>query len=196
MSRRGRPLRPDERDVWRQVARTVKPLPGKRPEPRPAPAPEPKPASRGDAPAPASGPVKAGAAYRSAPLAPQREPADRSKEKKVRRGRVEVEARLDLHGMTEAKARRALLRFLERCQDEGMRAVLVITGKGAAPRAVDQRRFEPWDPDARALPGVLRRNFARWMAEPDFAELASGYAPAHRRHGGAGAFYVMIRRIA
>lgn len=191
MSRRGRSLRPDERAVWTQVARTVKPLPGKRPEP----APEPKPASRDDAPAPSSGPVKAGAAYRAAAPAPKREAADRSREKKVRRGRVEVEARLDLHGMTEAKARRALLRFLERAQDEQMRAVLVITGKGAAPRAVDQRRFEPWDPEARALPGVLRRNFARWMAEPDFAELASGYAPAHRRHGGAGAFYVMIRRI-
>ncbi|WP_158272035.1 Smr/MutS family protein [Marinicauda salina] len=190
MSRRpSRPLRPEERELWRRVASTVKPLDQSRRERLASPSdaapaePRHESAPRGDASAAA---MRAA----SAPKAP----ADRGGEKRVRRGRVEVEARLDLHGLTEARARRDLLGFLARARSNGMRTVLVITGKGAGARALDRRRHEPWDPEASPLPGVLRRAFTRWMAEPDFAELASGYATAHRRHGGSGAFYVMLRR--
>jgi len=112
----------------------------------------------------------------------------------VRRGQVEVEARLDLHGMTTVHARHALLGFLQRCRTAGMRTVLVITGKGAGARALDERRHRPWDPEERALPGILRRSFTSWMRDPDMAQLVSGYAEAARRHGGSGAFYVMLRQ--
>lgn len=120
-------------------------------------------------------------------------PADRGAEKKVRRGRLEVEAKLDLHGLTAAKARRELLNFVVRCSNRGLRQVLVVTGKGAGARALDARRFSPWSPDERAAPGVLRRALPVWLNEPDFAPLVSGFATAHARHGGTGAYYLMLR---
>ncbi|MGJ3231674.1 MAG: Smr/MutS family protein [Oceanicaulis sp.] len=192
MSRRppSRPLSPEERDLWRRVAKGVNPLDAarlKRLEDLTPP--------RADADPKPAAPLKTGAEGRFARREPERAktPADRSADKKIRRGHVEVEARIDLHGLTSRKARRDLLRFLERAQDNGARQVLVITGKGAGARALDRRKFEPWDPEAPPLPGVLRRSFTQWMAEPDFADLVSGYAEAHRRHGGSGAFYVMVR---
>ncbi|MCH8491193.1 MAG: Smr/MutS family protein [Oceanicaulis sp.] len=190
MARRpSRSLRPDERELWRRFASGVRPLDAKRlksldaaapPEPvqetRPLPMPEPAP--------------------RAVPRPPEtmvRRPADRSADRRLRRGRVEVEARLDLHGLTASAARGALLRVLMRARARGFGAVLVITGKGAGARAQDDSRFEPWSMDARPLPGVLRRAFTGWMAEPDFAPLCAGYSPAHARHGGSGAFYVILR---
>lgn len=192
MSRRPptRPLSPEERELWRTVAKRVNPLDASRLKRLEDPAPPPRDA----APKPAPAPLKSGAAHATAQRGPgPKIPADRSTEKKVRRGRVEVEARIDLHGLTTKNARRDLLRFLQRAQGNGVRQVLVITGKGAGARALDRRKFEPWDPDAPPLPGVLRRSFSQWMGDPDFAQLVSGYAEAHRRHGGGGAFYVMVR---
>jgi DNA-nicking Smr family endonuclease len=93
-------------------------------------------------------------------------------EMRLRRGRVEPEARLDLHGLREAEAYRALERFLLRAHGEDKRLVLVITGKG----------------------GVLRNNLPRWLAEDAFREVVTGVSPAHLRHGGAGAFYVALKR--
>lgn len=196
-----RPLRPEERDVWRQVARTAKPLTPDRAKALDA---DPAPSfplaktpfsSKPHIVQPSRAERKTGAAAGalSAGRASPGLPADRGAEKKVRRGRVEVEAKFDLHGLTAARARGALMSFLARCRSKRMRTVLVITGKGAGARALDESRFEPWSPDGRALPGVLRRAFTGWMAEPDFAALVSGYAPAHARHGGSGAFYVMLR---
>jgi DNA-nicking Smr family endonuclease len=193
MSRRSpsRPLSPEERDLWRRVAKAVNPLDAARTKrlddiAPPAADPSPKPAEYS---------LKTGPTNQVARREPDRvkTPADRSTEKKVRRGQVEVEARIDLHGLTSARARRDLLGFLQRAKGNGLRQVLVITGKGAGARAQDQRKFEPWAPDAAPLPGVLRRSFVQWMTDPAFAPLVSGYAEAHRRHGGSGAFYVMVR---
>lgn len=91
---------------------------------------------------------------------------------RLRRGRVEPDARLDLHGFRETEAYRALERFLMRARGEDKRLVLVITGKG----------------------GVLRNNLPRWLAEDAFREIAAGISPAHPRHGGTGAFYVALKR--
>lgn len=192
-----RGLKPEERELWTRFARGIKPLDAERLkrlerediEP-------PKPSAP---PIPQVEPLKSGALQRDlmremAQRPARRTPVDRTPEKKVRRGQVEVEARLDLHGMTTASARHALLGFLHRCRDKGFRTVLVITGKGAGARALDDRRFQPWDPEERALPGILRRSFTQWMRDPDFAQLASGFAEASRKHGGSGAFYVMLRQ--
>ncbi|MGB3626115.1 MAG: Smr/MutS family protein [Henriciella sp.] len=103
-------------------------------------------------------------------------PADRSGEKKVRRGKIEVSASLDLHGHTQATAWSALPSFLIREQARGSRCVIVITGKG------------------KTGEGVLRRNFLRWLETGDARSLISGYAPAHPKHGGSGAFYVFLKR--
>lgn len=192
--RTSRPLRPEEREIWGKVARTVKPIAAphaapdaQQPEPRSAPS---RATLQGEA-------SRETFSHMLDPRAPvperTRTPAERDGEKKVRRGRLEVEARFDLHGHTEASGRRALLNFLHRSRDRGAKTVLVITGKGASLRALDERRFEPWDPDGPRLPGVLKRALPRWMGEPDFAAIVSGYAGAHARHGGAGAYYVMLR---
>src|SRR6266850_6827007 len=91
---------------------------------------------------------------------------------KLRRGRGEPEARLDLHGMTHDGAYRALMRFLLAAQSEDKRLVLVVTGKG----------------------GVLRGALPFWLGQEELASLVSGISEAHIRHGGSGAFYVSLRR--
>jgi DNA-nicking Smr family endonuclease len=192
MTRRPAPrsLSAEERELWRRTAKGFRPLDDTRLKRLEDPAPT--SVQPGVKPKPQTGPVKAGAVRRD--LEPAlKPPPDRSSDRRLRRGRFEVEARLDLHGLTRNKARRELLGFLRRAQANGLRQVLVITGKGAGARAQDRRKFEPWDPEAPNLPGVIRRSFTQWMAEPDFANLVSGYAEAHRRHGGSGAFYVMVR---
>lgn len=123
------------------------------------------------------------------------QPVDRGPEKKIRRGQVEVDGRIDLHGLTQAEARHELRAFITRAHESGKKTLLVITGKGANKRARDERRFQPWHPDERALPGVLRRNLSLWLSEPDLAPFVSGFASAHMRHGGDGAFYVMLRQF-
>ena len=94
------------------------------------------------------------------------------REAHMRRGRVEPEARLDLHGFTQEEAFRALVRFLERARGFDHRIVLVITGKA----------------------GVLKSIVPRWLGEPELAGLTSGIGPAHIKHGGPGAYYVALKR--
>lgn len=179
-----RTLTPEERALWRKVARTARPLAGDAARQAPSRAGD-------DFAALLKHPTGGAVAALNTGIA--RPPADRGADRKVRRGRVEIDARIDLHGETAARARQMLLAFLSRAAMKGHRTILVITGKGAHARAEDSRRFEPWQADAPSLPGVLRRSLPLWLAEPEFAALVSGYAPAHTRHGGAGAFYVMLR---
>lgn len=101
-------------------------------------------------------------------------PADRSPERRVRRGKVEIGGRLDLHGMTQSEAHAALARFLAHHRAEGARCVLVVTGKGRG--------------DAG---GVLKRALPGWLA--GLRAVANGYAEAHTKHGGGGAYYVFLR---
>jgi DNA-nicking Smr family endonuclease len=106
---------------------------------------------------------------------------------KLRRGQLAPGARIDLHGMTEAAAHRALRSFLARAQDDGVRLALVITGVGN-PQAHDGAEW------MRTPHGVLKEMVPRWLNESDFAAVASGWARAHRRHGGDGALYVYLRK--
>ena len=187
-----RALTPEERDLWRRVARQAAPL-------------DPKRWSRLEDPGEALPDRQTGgstAADRAAPRLPiarpdRKEgpsaPADRSGDKRLRRGRVEIEARIDLHGLTARRARSDLLAFLSRTRESGFSTVLVITGKGAGARAIDMGRFEPWRPDSPPLAGVLRRSFVEWLREPEFSRLVRGFSEAHRRHGGSGAYYVLLR---
>ena len=169
MSKKRRDLTADEKVLWRRVAASVKarrPLPAAEPgdanEERLAPKRATPPAAK-VAPAPA----------RAKPAPP---PQDRGNEKRVRRGKLEIGATLDLHGHTQDSGRAALARFLRAAQKRGDRTVIVVTGVG------------------RGGEGVLKRRLPEWLAEPDIRVLVSGFAPAHRSHGGAGAFYVFVRR--
>ena len=110
---------------------------------------------------------------------------------RLRRGMLEPEARLDLHGYTESDAHRALLVFLRSAQMRGHKLVLVVTGKGG--RAPDAH--EPFDMELdRRSRGVLKTAVPRWLKEPGFAFLIAGTRDAHRRHGGTGALYIYLRK--
>lgn len=117
---------------------------------------------------------------RTRALAPARPrstpPADRGGEKRVRRGRVELDATLDLHGHTQVSARAALARHILHACAHGARAVIVVTGSG------------------RAGDGVLKRRLPEWLSEPDLRAQVTGFAQAHRKHGGGGAYYVFLKR--
>src|SRR5207253_2960010 len=104
---------------------------------------------------------------------------------------IEPKAKLDLHGYTAEAAHRALLAFLRNARERGHRLVLVVTGRGAPkPDAAT-----PFDMGLDRGPrGVLKCAVPRWLREPDFSELIAGARPAHRRHGGDGAFYIYLRK--
>jgi len=113
----------------------------------------------------------------------------RTKER-LTRGEVAPDAKLDLHGMTEAAAHRALSLFLHSAARRGDRLVLVVTGKGAA-RPPDA----PFDLELGGRSrGVLKAMVPRWLGETALARLVAALSPAHRRHGGDGALYVYLRK--
>lgn len=114
--------------------------------------------------------------------------ADASGHKKVRRGKVLIEARMDLHGFTQHEAQRELARFIPEMRRRGFRCVLIITGKGR-PTAFKSGDF------MEAPSGVLRRRLPSFLAHQGVGEHISGYAPAHARHGGDGAFYVLLKLL-
>jgi DNA-nicking Smr family endonuclease len=111
---------------------------------------------------------------------------DGNTKERLKRGGVRPQASIDLHGMTQEAAHRALLAFLQRSRKSGLRLTLVVTGKG-----------NPKNDDAEWMMrshGVLKEMVPRWLNEPDFAGLIAGSTPAHVRHGGAGALYVYLRK--
>lgn len=176
---RTRSLTTEEVELWRKVTADVRPSAGRsrRRASSPAPAveesaPNSAAADRPPSPAPAS-----------ATKPPPRQAAppvdiDHRTRTKLRRGRLEVEARLDLHGLRQAEAQRALIDFLRRAQASGARMAIVVTGKGA--------RSEEG--------GVLRRLVPLWLHGSQMRDLVVGYSEAARHHGGEGALYVQIRR--
>ncbi len=169
MSKGKRELTGEEKKLWRRVAASVKTRRAKTPETQDDNAP-PEPAAA----APSM------RRQQLDPAAPRRKPdpppPDRAGEKRVRRGKLEIGATLDLHGHTQDSGRAALTRFLRAAQARGDTTVVVVTGVG------------------RAGEGVLKRRLPEWLAERDLRPLISGYAQAHRAHGGAGAFYVFVKR--
>jgi DNA-nicking Smr family endonuclease len=112
------------------------------------------------------------------------------KVKRVAKGRDEIDARVDLHGLRQGEAHGVLRAFLIRAHNNGHRLVLVITGKGK-PDDVD--RHAPFDLFQDRDRGVLRRNVPRWLSEPDLRSVVVGHTSAHAKHGGDGAFYVQLR---
>jgi DNA-nicking Smr family endonuclease len=177
--RRGRKPTAEELALWRHAMRGVVP---RRPEPAggdsPHPTPPPPPTPSTAAPA-----ERAGAAPPRQPARPSQRldphgpvDIDRSSWRRLRRGLYPVEARLDLHGMTQARAHDALAGFLALSQSQRRRCVLVITGRGTL------------------TGGTLRAMTPRWLDEPPNRQRVLAYATAQRHHGGEGAIYVLLRR--
>lgn len=109
-------------------------------------------------------------------------PIGRREKSHLARGKKDIDARLDLHGMTQARAHRRLLNFLHEASEDGCTFVLVITGKG--------RTAEPG-----AERGLLRRMVPEWLGLPEFRSVVVGFETASIGHGGEGALYVRIRRV-
>ena len=171
-------------ELWARVARSAKPLHKPRAKPAaPLPKPRAKPAAK--VAAPAAKPV--GKVPTKPAPSVRGEALDRQTARKLERGHVAVEAKLDLHGMRQREAHAALRRFLKSAQGKGHRHVLVITGKGAVPDL--GRPF--YEDDTR---GVLRAAVPHWLAAPDLAPLIVSFAAAPRRLGGEGALYVRLRK--
>ena len=171
MSKSRRELSSEEKKLWRRVAAGVKARRPRTQEPDDQPA-----APRASREAPKQGPIA-----RASPAKPRKHappPQDRAGEKRVRRGKLDIGATLDLHGHTQDSGRAALERFLRAAQARGESAVIVVTGVG------------------RGGEGVLKRCLPEWLAAREVRPLVSGYAQAHRAHGGAGAFYVFLKRRA
>jgi DNA-nicking Smr family endonuclease len=110
--------------------------------------------------------------------------------RRLRRGVLAIEDRIDLHGMRQAEARRALKSFLLSAHARGLRHVKVITGKGRSDTS-DRGAFDLHAPER---PGVLKRLVPAWLAEPDLAAVVVSFTGAGRQHGGEGALYVHLRR--
>ena len=133
MARRPVELSDDDRIIWAKVARTAKPLKGKAGIP-----PEPEPAGFADLldeePTPTGKPATATPAPAEPPVRRERTAThfDVQVRDKLQKGRLPIDARVDLHGMTQAEAHGLLLSFLHRAHAGGLRYVLVITGKGAS----------------------------------------------------------------
>jgi DNA-nicking Smr family endonuclease len=182
LPRRKRALSEEERALWESVAKQIKPL-RKRPRALKAAI---APVEALAAAAKSAGSPKLSANAQSAKTLqpnkpPPLAPLGRRERSQLSRGRKEIEGRLDLHGMTQARAHRALLSFLQRASGDGLTFVLVITGKGASGQ--DSGR------------GVLRRQVPEWLNLPEFRALVVGFEEAGIGHGGEGALYVRVRRV-
>lgn len=193
MAGRGRKtLSTDDRILWGKVARSTRPMPGRMEEIEAleqtiADVEEAgrKPIVREAAPA-----LRKGATTRTfddmtyqappqAKPAPGRhQPLERPVKRKIAKGRLELEARIDLHGMFQDEAHGLLHSFIQRAHDRGLRHVLVITGKGTS----------------MGSDGALKRAVPMWFGKPEFRHLISSWETAAQNHGGEGALYVRLAR--
>ena len=168
----------DERALWRRSMEGVERLAPRRAAPEPAEEEPAAPAPPARSVVPRVAPPKKSSALPSL-TAGHAPGVDRRTAEKHRRGRLPVEARLDLHGLTQEEAHRALERFLPHAQESGCRSVLVITGKGSR----DGAR------------GVLKEAVPRWLNLPPLRALILSFSWAQPKDGGSGALYVLLRRI-
>jgi DNA-nicking Smr family endonuclease len=179
-----RGLTGEDRALWDEIAKSIRPLPGRRtkigrePEALSIEDQISKGAEKKNRPTVAKPPIK-----HRAPPSPPLAKIDRRLKSKLSRGNAEIDAKLDLHGHTQAQAKSRLLRFLETAQTREHALVLLITGKG-------KRSDDSWSNEG----GVLKRQVPLWLSLPEFRSLVIGFEEAGIRHGGAGALYIRVRR--
>jgi DNA-nicking Smr family endonuclease len=186
-SRRGKT--PDDATLWQRVAEGIAPLPAKAKRKtakiaRPAPPAKPEQPAKPVKPVKAKLPPAKPAPPPLPPLAHGLAPGlDAASLERLRRGKMPIEAKLDLHGFTLEAAHKALADFVARSAERERRALLVITGKGG--RAAG---------DGETPRGTLRESVPRWLNEPALRSKILAFAQAQPKHGGAGALYVLLKR--
>jgi DNA-nicking Smr family endonuclease len=210
---------PDEGDdgerLWKKIAEGVKPLTETKHRRHAKPVPSPlegeaaraKRAAEGGAAPSAEKAALADGSRRNVPIKGDAKPLgppplvpgqlaglDRRSGEKLRKGQMPVEAKLDLHGMTQDGAHASVARFIEAQHAAGARCVLIVTGKGG-------RAGDPFQP--KAVParftfsggrGILKEALPRWLNEPRLRPHIIAVQPASRAHGGDGAVYVLLKR--
>ena len=179
MTRR-RHLSDEEQALWTGFTRSITPLQRARPSGAAAEANPPAAAESASAVPDGAASHDRASVAKPLPLAP----FERRLRQRVARGRDAIDARIDLHGMTQTEAHAALLHFLRRAQASESKIVLVVTGKGAGKSSGD----------AASERGVLKRQVPLWLALPEFRPFVVGFEDAHASHGGQGALYVRLRR--
>ncbi|RUM09661.1 Smr/MutS family protein [Rhizobium chutanense] len=179
---RDRKLSADERILWGKVARSTRPMPGKAGELSELDAflaeaaAEQERAEKLAPPSPV--PLPPAAPPTAKPSAGVHHPLEKPVKRKIAKGRLALEARIDLHGLVQSEAHAILLDFLIRAHERGMRHVLVITGKGSS----------------MGSDGALKRAVPLWFSKPEFRYLISSYESAAQHHGGEGALYIRLSR--
>ena len=196
---RHRTLRPEEEQLWHEVVRTIRPTAEaalarlRKPAPLAEPAfipavPDPKPQFSAFRLGEKSRPMRSAAYIAPSPtqvLAQAPLQMDARKHAKMAKGKLDPEARIDLHGMTMAEAHPELIRFILNAQTAGLRLVLVITGKG--------KQGSDHGPIPQRM-GVLRHQVPLWLHQPPLGPAILQVTAAHLKHGGGGAYYVYLRR--
>jgi len=181
-----RAITSEEAELWEQATRSLARLKSK---PRVGRAQPPATAAGASASRRGAKPVvpaklSAVAALAAAPLAA----LDRRQARRIATGKIEIDGSIDLHGLRQAEAHVRLRAFLSSAYTQGLKTVLVITGKGVAEEGVP-----PLGPAASPR-GVLRRSVPLWLAREDLSQFVASYAAAGSRHGGSGAFYLRLRK--
>ncbi len=167
--RRARKLSALDLELWSAITADVKPFRDRPVVPKPAPAPAARSADTMTAPRPAPSPHKRA----DPPMT-----LDETTRRKLQRGQLDVDVKLDLHGLRQQEAHAALHDFLHHARARGARLAIIVTGKGFG----------------RADGGVLRRLAPLWLQGPGLRDIVVGFGEASRRHGGEGALYVRLRR--
>jgi DNA-nicking Smr family endonuclease len=202
----GSRLTPEDEALWHYAARTIAPIsrrtgrvirPADGPSPPDADARHPAPTAAVTTPPPVArrAPKATATIPRPAAAPPPLAEPDRRTLRRIRSGRIDIDTRIDLHGLTQSDAHARLRRFLVAAQADGCRWVLVITGKGGPGLAElgGSGRDHERHLDAGVGRGILRRNVPRWLAEPDLRNIVVGFREAAPNHGGEGALYVQLR---
>jgi DNA-nicking Smr family endonuclease len=196
MAKRVKPPKLADWHLWLEVKASVTPLRPEPPEPeRSAPLPLPPedlaprirlPSTLRPEGRKGLAPVLPVMPPKPAPWASEK-PIEPKLRRKLRRGQMALDATIDLHGMRQAEARAALIRFIKARAASGDRTVLVITGKG----------LKKLGDDASVIieRGVLRSMLPVWLGEPDLRPLIAGWDASAQGHGGEGAFYVRLKRV-
>ncbi len=195
MARR-RSLRPEEEELWHTVARTARPMHPKHAQPLAVSIPpraDPTPVVPQMPRLPYFTLGEKARTLRAHDIAPSLKAGltnaplqmDAKTYGKMTRGKLAPEARIDLHGLTLAEAHPDLIRFILNAQSAGLRLVLVITGKG--------KRGDDTGPIPQRM-GALRHQVPQWLRMSPMGQAVLQVTEAHLKHGGAGAYYVYLRR--